>query len=173
MLQIELTEGDCVNGSAGCKMGEAVTGSLGPGRIGREARGLPTSHAADRPPSAGESPALLPPGLGKAVQGDESQARPRVLRVPLHGALQGRLTGRQGACSRWQLSLLRWEKMATGRWRQVSQQQEYSGTPRKEIKEREGWRERSSSARSKLKSVHTAARCDPWDLAFAHVTTQF
>lgn len=31
MLQIELTEGDCVNGSAGCKMGEAVAGSLGPG----------------------------------------------------------------------------------------------------------------------------------------------
>lgn len=33
MLQIELTEGDCVNGSAGCKMGEAVAGSLGPGEI--------------------------------------------------------------------------------------------------------------------------------------------
>lgn len=42
MLQIELTEGDCVNGSAGCKMGEAVAGSLGPGEI--RARSLRPAH---------------------------------------------------------------------------------------------------------------------------------
>lgn len=78
MLQIELTEGDCVNGSAGCKMGEAVAGSPGP----RQGPGVrletcppalpqrtPQVPPAWGPParlacqSVGESPAPLPSSL--------------------------------------------------------------------------------------------------------------
>lgn len=68
MLQIELTEGDCVNGSAGCKMGEAVAGSLGPGE--NRAWGSGLAHelilcvsCPAQPPSIGELPAPMPLGL--------------------------------------------------------------------------------------------------------------
>lgn len=44
MLQIELTEGDCVNGSAGCKMEEAVAGSLGPGEAWAPGLKLSAAH---------------------------------------------------------------------------------------------------------------------------------
>lgn len=52
MLQIELTEGDCVNGSAGCKMGEAVAGSLGPGKdSGAKLEACPPTHTPQAQPN--------------------------------------------------------------------------------------------------------------------------
>lgn len=87
MLQIELTEGDCVNGSAGCKMGEAVAGSLGPGEIrALEACGLPTNSCSkcwvQQLPLVGEAQTLWSWLSGETCPLQESQTGP-MLREPL------------------------------------------------------------------------------------------
>lgn len=61
MLQIELTEGDCVNGSTGCKMGDAFSlalrGAAQPGQRRWAEPHTPSSRAA----------AFILPGFGKAT----------------------------------------------------------------------------------------------------------
>lgn len=91
MLQIELTEGDCVNGSAGCKMGEAVAGSLGPRRVGREsgfrleACGLPTNFCstcwAQPLPLVGKAQTLWSCLLGETYALQESEIGPSLERA--------------------------------------------------------------------------------------------
>lgn len=121
MLQIELTEGDCVNGSAGCKMGEAVAGSLGPGEARCEAcllalpcslsgRHVPVSHRHCRPRVSDRSGPQE--GLGQEL----CVCRWGSPGSSLCGApLQGGSRGGRAPAHRWPPGLLRSENTAKGR----------------------------------------------------------
>lgn len=136
-----------MNGSAGCKMGEAVAGSLGPGEDG--AQGLRPARQPflrtprrplwpDRPPAAGESLAPWPCGRGQEPSLRRQLTRPRVACVHLRGDQRalplpsspagGNLPGSQAAhqagsggvpaCLCQRRSPRHWGKMVKGRRRQ-------------------------------------------------------
>lgn len=141
MLQIELTEGDCVNGSAGCKMGEAVAGSLGPGEERCEAcppalpcspsgRHVQVSHRPCCPRVSRQE--WSPEGAGPRAR-CVPLGPPRVL--PLRGAPPGRLTRRPDTCSPLAARLAPVRKRGQGETEAGSRRPECGGRPGRGTKE--------------------------------------
>lgn len=91
------------------KWGRLWRALLGQARIGHEARGLPTSPCSPTgPPSAGESPALLPLGLSQELSPRTGAGLGRECRLHLcTEPCQGGKQGGRGPAHCQQLSLLK------------------------------------------------------------------
>lgn len=164
MLQIELTEGDCVNGSAGCKMGEAVAGSLGPGEERCEAcppalpcspsgRHVQVSHQPCCPRVSDKS------GPRKGLGRELGACRWGPPGSSLCGAPPpGRLTRRPDTCSPLAARLAPVRKRGQGETEAGSRRPECGGRPGRGTKEpRAQTRAPSARPRLGLRARHHAA----------------
>lgn len=177
MLQIELTEGDCVNGSAGCKMGEAVAGSLGPGEARCEAcllalpcslsgRHVPVSHRHCRPRVSDRSGPQE--GLGQEL----CACRWGSPGSSLCGApLQGGSRGGRAPAHRWPPGLLRSENTAKGR-RQRLEARDIVQWPREGAEEPRGWWECGSLGRGQTQAACARGPVVALGPAFTRITTR-